>query len=64
MDLENYAGSSKDTIFAGYNSNTEDIFLVASFNNTTGGALTPRLDSFALFDEIIVFENGTCYTKF
>ena len=64
MDLENYAGSSKDSIFAGYNSNTEDIFLVANFNNTTGGALTPRLDAFALFDEVIVFENGTCYVKF
>lgn len=62
IDVENYAGSSKDSIFAGYNSNTEDIFLVANF--TAPAAITARFDAFALFDEVVVFENGTAYVKF
>jgi hypothetical protein len=62
IDVENYAGSSKDSIFAGYNSNTEDIFLVANF--TAPSAITARFDAFALFDEVVVFENSTAYVKF
>ena len=62
IDVENYAGSSKDSIFAGYNSNTEDIFLVANFTSPAG--VTARFDAFALFDEVVVFENNTAYVKF
>eukprot|EP01038_Epipyxis_sp_PR26KG_P017585 gene17585-24422_t len=60
LDLENYVGASKDTIFAGYNSNTDDIFCVINLNPTVA-ALTPRFDAFANFDSVLVFENGTCY---
>eukprot|EP01038_Epipyxis_sp_PR26KG_P017347 gene17347-23956_t len=49
IDLENYVSASKDTIFAGYNSNTDDIFAVINLSPTTG-ALTPRFDAFANFD--------------
>eukprot|EP01038_Epipyxis_sp_PR26KG_P017941 gene17941-25105_t len=62
LDLENYVGASKDTIFAGYNSNTDDIFCV--LNLTPAAALTPRFDAFANFDSVLVFENGVCYRKF
>lgn len=63
LDLENYAGSTgKDTIFAGYNSNTDDIFLLANF--VSGSAVTCRFDCFANFDAVIVCENNTCYVKF
>ena len=62
IDVENYAGSSKDSIFAGYNSNTEDIFLVANFTAPSG--ITARFDAFALFDEVVTFENNTAYVKF
>jgi hypothetical protein len=63
LDVENYAGASKDSIFAGYNSNTDDIFCVLNFN-AQGSATTVRFDAFALFDEVVVFENGTAYVKF
>jgi hypothetical protein len=63
IDLETYAASQKDTIFAGYNSNTEDIFCVIDFA-AQGAATTVRFDAFAQFDEVIIFENSTCYVKF
>jgi hypothetical protein len=63
LDLENYVGANKDAIFAGWNSSTDDIFFV--YDVTGGaGALTPRMDSFAMFDCLVVFEKGTAYTKF
>ena len=62
LDLENYSTASKDSIFAGYNSNTDDIFAVV--NLTPAAAITPRLDAFAMFDSVIVFENNTAYRKF
>ena len=63
LDLENYATSPKDTIFAGYNSNTDDIYAIMTFP-AQGGAVNVRFDGFALFDEVIVFENGTAYVRF
>ena len=64
IDLENYASAPKDTIFTGYNSNTDDIFAVINFSGSAGAVPSCRFDAFALFDEVIVFENGTCYVKF
>jgi hypothetical protein len=63
IDLETYAAASKDQIFAGYNSNTEDIFCVLNF---AANASTPtvRFDAFAQYDQVIIFENGTSYVKF
>ena len=63
LDLENYATAPKDTIFAGYNSNTDDIYAIMTFP-AQGGAVQMRFDAFALFDEVLVFENGTAYSKF
>ena len=63
IDLETYAASQKDNLFAGYNSNTEDIFCVLNFA-AQGDATTVRFDAFAQFDEVIIFENSTCYVKF
>jgi hypothetical protein len=63
LDLENYAGSSKENIFAGYNSNTDDIYCVMNFA-AQGAAITTRFDAFALFDTVVVFDNNTAYIKF
>jgi hypothetical protein len=63
LDLENYSAASKDTIFAGYNSNTDDIFAIFNFP-ADSNTQTIRLDAFAMFDEVVVFENGTAYVKF
>jgi hypothetical protein len=63
IDLESYAGASKDTIFSGYNSNTSDIYWSPTF---TAPSSVPacRFDAFANFDSVIVCENGTAYVKF
>ena len=63
IDLENYASADKSSIFAGYNSNTDDIYAVLTHTNTASTA-TIRYDAFALFDEVVVFENNTAYVKF
>ena len=63
LDLENYAGSSKENIFAGYNSNTDDIYCVMDFG-AQAAATTTRFDAFALFDTVVVFDNNTAFVKF
>jgi len=65
LDLENYANASKDSIFAGYNSNTDDIYFVGNFKTAAGvGNTTLRIDAYAMFDEVIVFENNTAFVRF
>lgn len=63
IDLENYSAASKDTIFSGYNSNTDDIYWVPTFTATNTLA-SCRFDAFANFDTVVVFENNTAYVKF
>ena len=63
LDLENYANSDKSSIFSGWNSNTDDIYFVPSFA-ANAGTPTVRFDAFALFDTVLVFENGTAYVKY
>ena len=62
LDLENYPNATKDTMFAGYNSSTDDIYAVMNF--TSGSNQTVRFDAYALYDEVIVFQNNTCYVKY
>jgi hypothetical protein len=78
IDLENYTGAPKDTIFAGYNSNTDDIYFIGSYNTTAPSAtnLTNysgaqlnvgnpiRFDAYALFDVVFVCENGTAFVRY
>eukprot|EP01038_Epipyxis_sp_PR26KG_P016367 gene16367-22310_t len=63
IDLENYVSAPKDTMFAGYNSNNDDIFAVITL--LPGTAIpNPRFDSFAMFDSTLSFINGTCIRSF
>lgn len=63
IDLENYATADRTNIFAGYNSNSDDIFYVPSFPSQTAiGNI--RFDSFAMYDAVLVFQNDTVYCKF
>ncbi len=72
LDLENYSSAPKDTIFAGYNSNTDDIFCNISYGGagastigtTTTAGISYRWDAFANFDCVFVFENNTSYIRF
>jgi len=68
IDLENYTAAPKETIFAGMNTNTDDIYFVGNYNNTTQTAgnnnSTCRFDAFANFDCVLVCENNIAYVKF
>jgi hypothetical protein len=64
IDLENYVSAPKDSIFCGYNSNTDDIFAVMNFGGTATAIASARFDAFAMFDSIISFQDGTAYRKF
>jgi hypothetical protein len=63
IDLENYAGANKDSIFSGMNTLTDDTFLVINYAAQTA-AYVPRYDIFANFDCVFIAENGTAYIKF
>jgi hypothetical protein len=61
LDLENYSNASKDTLFAGYNTNTDDIYCQINVG-IPPVAGTIRYDAFALYDAIYVFRDGVAYT--
>ena len=64
IDLENYANSDKSAIFSGWNSNTDDIYFIPTFKENNPAVASARFDAFAMFDTVLVFENGTCYVKY
>jgi hypothetical protein len=89
IDLELYQASDKSSVFAGWNSNTDDIFCVMNYNTnntnpliignssngttnlsnmntwiTAAAAQNMRFDAFAMFDSVLVFENGTAYVRY
>ena len=64
IDLENYINANKDNIFAGWNSNTDDIFAIMNFAGPAAGPVTARFDAFAMFDTCVVFANGTAYVRY
>jgi hypothetical protein len=62
LDLENFATADKSSIFSGYNSNTDDIHYFPTHPTQT--AVNIRYDAYCNFDQVIKFENGTCYVNF
>jgi hypothetical protein len=64
LDLENYCAASKDGIFSGYNSNTDDIFWVPTFQTVIAGNPQMRFDAFACFDQVVIFQDNTAFVKF
>lgn len=63
-DLEVYANADKESIFSGYNSLTDDIFLQVQMAGVGANIASLRFDVYALYDSLIVCENGTAYVKF
>lgn len=63
LDLENYANAPKDSIFAGYNSNTDDIYAMLTYGNV-GVAGATRYDAYACFDQVLVCANSTAFVRF
>lgn len=65
IDLESYANSPKDTIFTGYNTNTEDTYCMINYTTQAGNtANSCRFDAFANFDCVVICENNTAYVRF
>ena len=62
-DFEVYANADKDAIFSGYNTNTDDIYWQLTFDGTTATSVV-RFDFFAMYDSLLICENGTCYAKY
>ena len=61
FDLETYSGADKDKIFTGMNTLNSDIFWNMNFGANT--AVNVRFDFYALYDNVLIFENGVCYSK-
>ena len=65
LDCENYALSDKSSLYTGYNTKNDDIILCMNFLAGAGAAIpTARFDAFVMFDQEVIFENGTCYVSF
>ena len=63
LDLENYVNASnKEQFFAGYNSNTDDIYFMPNYAGIYNG-VTVRYSNFVNIDSLLVFENGTVYAN-
>ena len=72
LDCESFSGSDSSQIYKGLNTKNDDIFLCMNFQpgNKSGGT-TPypdvdsaRFDAFVMFDQELVFQNGTAYVSF
>ena len=69
IDLENYSGADKSQLFSGYNSSTDDIYFNGTYapGSATGLANSLHnvvLDAFCVYDQVVIFENGTAYVKY
>lgn len=62
FDLETYASADKDKIFAGMNTLNSDIFWNINFGAQAANT-NVRFDYYALYDNVLVFENGVCYSR-
>jgi hypothetical protein len=62
IDMEVYQAADKASIFAGTNTNTSDIFYIANY--TPSGNATIVQTAFASYDQVLVFENGVCYSRY
>jgi len=63
LDCEVYAGADKNSYFSGLNTNTDDIYLNATYG-TVADASAYRYDAFANYDQVLVCENGVAYVRF
>ena len=57
VDLESYSSTSNDTIYSGTNTSTDDIFGVFRFAGQDA-ATNIRIDAYALYDQLVLIQNG------
>lgn len=58
LDLETYATADRDALWAGLNTITSDIFFNGEFDSNAG-APNVKFDFYSMFDQVLVFENGS-----
>jgi hypothetical protein len=63
MDLESYSNTPLNDVYSGLNTTTDDIFGYFKFK-AQGNAQNIRIDSFALYDALIIIQNGKCQVQF
>ena len=65
-DMEVYANAEKESIYSGYNSVNDDIFVQMMFSGVlaAGASIPVRFDFYALYDGLLVCENGSAYVKY
>ena len=63
IDMETYANADKESIFSGYNTLTDDIYWNLQLDGTAANGLV-RYDFFALYDSLLICENGTALVKY
>ena len=63
VDLESYSNTSNDTIYSGTNTSTDDIFAVFKFDVNNANT-NVRIDAYALYDQLILIQNGACTVNY
>jgi hypothetical protein len=64
LDLESYPNADKGQLFAGTNTNSDDIYFYASVTPSGANNTSIRYDCFAAFDQVMRFANNTCYCSY
>jgi hypothetical protein len=66
IDLETYSNADKDSIYAGYNTSNDDIFFQLSYGALAAGVadINIRFDTYALYDCVLLCENGVASIRF
>ena len=62
IDMEVYQNADKASIFSGTNTNTSDIFSI--INYYSAGAITVLQTAYANYDQVLVMENGVCFSRY
>jgi hypothetical protein len=52
-----------DSVYTGTNTSTDDIFWVAKYTNAAAVG-NVRVDAWALYDQLILIENGVCRVNY
>ena len=63
MDLESYSNCESSSIYSGYNSSVDDIFYNPTFNGQVA-ATNIRVDTYSMFDSLILIQDGVATVQY
>jgi hypothetical protein len=64
LDVEEFSCAKGPGVYAGMNTNSDDIHFKGDYNNTSNAAQNINLSAFSVFDMQLSFSNGTCVALF